>query len=59
MIESAFFNRVWHALCTERTDCVPVFGTGLLLTTDAAISEIKEEKEEKMPGRGGMGGMGM
>ncbi len=31
---------------------------GLLLTTDAAISEIKEEKEDKMPGRGGMGGMG-
>jgi chaperonin GroEL len=28
---------------------------GLLLTTDAAISEIKEDKEEKMPGRGGMG----
>ncbi|MFO0840470.1 MAG: chaperonin GroEL [Phycisphaerae bacterium] len=28
---------------------------GLLLTTDAAISEIKEEKEEK-PGRGGHGG---
>jgi chaperonin GroEL len=28
---------------------------GLLLTTDAIISEIKEEKEEKMPGRGGMG----
>jgi chaperonin GroEL len=26
---------------------------GLLLTTDAVVSEIKEEKEEKTPGRGG------
>ena len=32
---------------------------GLLLTTDAVISEIKEKDDDKAPGRGGMGGMGM
>ncbi len=31
---------------------------GLLLTTDAAVSEIKEDKPEAPAGAGGMGGMG-
>jgi chaperonin GroEL len=32
---------------------------GLMITTEALVSEIKEEKEEAMPGGGGMPGGGM
>ena len=32
--------------------------TGLLITTEAMVTDIPEKKEAPMPGAGGMGGMG-